>query len=94
MVNLNLRIWGTFEDREGMTQVVDTTYENVEGLFAATFKYEGEKCEQNTATIGTINSLNWAKMLEIMVGEAGLSTFMKAVAWAMNEYSSRPNTKN
>jgi hypothetical protein len=94
MANLNLRIWGTFEDREGMTQVVDSTYENVGGLFASTFKYDGENCEQNTATIGTIEPMNWAKLLEIMVGEAGLSTFMKAVAWAMNEYSSRADTKN
>ena len=94
MANLNLRIWGTFEDREGMTQVVDTTYENVEGLFAATFKYDSEQCEQNTSAIGTINSMNWAKMLEIMVSEVGLSTFMKGVAWAMNEYSNAPATKN
>ena len=85
MADLNIRIWGTFVDQEGVTQMVDATYENVNGLFASTFKWDGEKCEQNTATVGTIASKNWAKMMEFMGQEAGKETFMKAIIYAMGK---------
>ena len=82
MGNLNMRIWGTCEDSEGKTQVVDSTYEKVDGLFASTFKWDGEKCEQDTAELGLIEPMNWAKIVEIIGEDAGVETFIKAVAYA------------
>ena len=91
MGNLNMRIWGTFEGKDGMTQVVDTTFENVDGLFASTFKWEGKKCEQDTAAIGLIEPMNWAKIMEIVGRDAGVETFIKAVACAADRLNVNQN---
>ena len=91
MADLNMRIWGTFEDKEGMTRVVDVTQEKVDGLFASTFKWEEEKCEQSIAELGLIEPMNWAKMVEIIGQEAGVETFMKAVAYAAKRLGIEPD---
>jgi len=91
MADLNIRIWGTFEDNDGLIQVIDRTYENVDGLFASTFKWEENHCEQETAELGTIKPINWAKMIEIIGDDAGKDTFMKAVAYAAQRLGIDPD---
>jgi hypothetical protein len=91
MADLNIRIWGTFEDKEGMTRVVDVTQEKVDGLFASTFKWEEEKCEQNIAELGLIEPMNWAKIMEIVGRDAGVEIFKKAVAYAADRLNVNQN---
>lgn len=91
MADLNIRIWGTFEDNEGETRIVDLTYEKADGLFVSTFKWKGENCEQNTAELGLIEPMNWAKIVEIVGRDAGVETFKKAVAYAADRLNVNQN---
>ncbi len=89
--NLNVRIFGTFEDRDGNVQEIDHTFENEDGLFLCCVKYpKDELCQQDVATIGRIASYSWPKFIDAMCHEiSGDMSAIEAIKDAMAEIAEK-----